>query len=217
MSKSGTVKNILFDLGGVLLNIDYHKTAEAFAKIGWPTFAEFYSQQQQKELFDKLEIGRINQADFFNELITFFKPVEHVFIQQAWNAMLLDLPQERLDFLQSIRQKYRLFLFSNTNAIHYDAFTSYLWNNYNGACLDDYFEKAYYSHILGIRKPLSKSFDYILKENNLIPTETLFIDDSKQHLEGAKQCGIKTFLFPQNENIIQLFPDIIQSAHRLYL
>jgi glucose-1-phosphatase len=212
MSNSGVIKNILFDLGGVLLNIDYQKTAKAFAEIGWPTFANFYSQQSQKELFDQLEIGEINESFFFDELISFFKPVEHTLLKQAWNAMLLDIPKSRLEFLQSLGQEYRLFLFSNTNSIHYDAFTRYLLTHHNGDCLDNYFEKAYYSHLMGQRKPHSTSFNYILKENNLQPSETLFIDDSYQHLEGARSCGIKTFHFPQNGDIIQLFPDIIQSA-----
>jgi putative hydrolase of the HAD superfamily len=214
MSNQGSIKNIIFDLGGVLLNIDYHKTAKAFTQIGWPSFADFYSQQQQKELFDQLEIGAINETDFFNQLITFFTPIEHSALKEAWNAMLLDLPAARLAFLQSLRKEYSLFLFSNTNAIHYEAFTQYISNQYEGDSLDNYFDKAYYSHVIGKRKPHPSSFDYILKENNIIPAETLFIDDSSQHIAGAASLGIKTYLFSQNSDIIELFPDIIQSVHR---
>jgi glucose-1-phosphatase len=213
MSESSSIKNILFDLGGVLLNIDYHKTIAAFNDLGWLGFADFYSQQQQKKLFDDLETGLIQQDVFFNQLSTYFKPIEYEKLETAWNAMLLDIPPARLKFLESLKEKYRLFLFSNTNAIHYQAFSKYLHEQHSGAELDNYFEKAYYSHLLGQRKPYPEAFGHILQENKLTPSETLFIDDSPQHLEGASLVGIKTYLFPQNANIIELFPDIIQSAH----
>jgi glucose-1-phosphatase len=200
-------KNIIFDLGGVILNIDYMLAVKAFNNLGLPDFERFFSQAQQKQLFDLYEKGQISSADFRKELKTYCKTgVDDTTIDAAWNAMLLDLPQERLDLLKRYKNSHRTFLLSNTNEIHIDTFNIYLQNNLNIPDMVGYFEKLYLSYKVGMRKPDAEIFELILSENNLNPSETLFIDDSIQHIESANKLGIQTYwLDVKKESIVDLF------------
>lgn len=199
-------KAIIFDLGGVILNIDYHKTINSFKKLEVDNFEELYTQAQQHHVFDKFETGKITPQEFRN----YIKSVADVEltnqqIDDAWNAMLLDLPQHRIDLLNQLKKEYPIFLFSNTNAIHLKAFKNSIKNQYgNENLLDDTFNKTYYSHILGKRKPNTNGFEQIIKENNLQANKTLFIDDSQQHIEGAKKVGLQTFWL-KDKDIIDVF------------
>jgi epoxide hydrolase-like predicted phosphatase len=187
-------KNIIFDLGGVLLNIDYTLAVKAFSKLGLAGFDSFFSQAQQKQLFDLYEKGQISSPDFRNEIKTHCKnSITDQAINEAWNAMLLDLPQERLHLLKQFQQTHRTFLLSNTNEIHIDTFNIYLQKSFDIADLSGHFEKAYLSYKVGMRKPDAEIFEMVLSENKLNPKETLFIDDSIQHIEGAKLQGIQTY------------------------
>lgn len=186
------IKNIIFDLGGVLLNLNSAATSTAFKKLGLTNFDEIYSQAQQKELFDDFETGRVSAQVFREEIRKISgKNIADEEIDMAWNAMLLDLPEQRLELLDSLWMDNRLFLLSNTNEIHIDAYTNYLLKQYNVPNLSHLFEKEYYSYKIGLRKPNPEIFEFVLKENNLIAKETLFIDDSAQHVEGASRCGIQ--------------------------
>ncbi len=182
------IKNIILDLGGVLINLDYNKLNDRLGILG---LSNTFSKSEQIELFDKLEEGKISEQDFiraFNRLAEANHNRQTII--NAWNSILLDFPIERLELLKHLGQKYRLFLFSNTNSIHIRE----VYNIINRACgiknLNHYFEKIYLSNELGIRKPKTDGFDYILKDNNLKRNETLFIDDSPQHVEGAKKAGL---------------------------
>jgi glucose-1-phosphatase len=118
------IKNIIFDLGGVILNIDYNRTANAFRQLGCENFDELYSQQKQSGLFDEFETGKISPQAFINELLRVLpKGISAKQVIDAWNAMLIDLPKVRLEKLLEHKQNYRTFLLSNTNAIHEEAFT----------------------------------------------------------------------------------------------
>ncbi len=200
------IKNIIFDLGGVILNINYNLTADAFIKLGLKDFEEKYSQAKQSRLFDKLETGEISAGQFRKELKTYIGDfVSDADIDGAWNTMLLDLPAERIELLKKLSAKYRLFLLSNTNIIHFNAYSAYLQNKFGKMIFDDIFEKQYLSFKLGLRKPDKKIFELVLNENNIKPSETLFIDDSMQHIHGAEETGIITYLLQPPETIIELF------------
>jgi glucose-1-phosphatase len=200
-------KNIIFDLGGVILNIDYALTAKAFEQIQLENFDALFSQAKQQTLFDKYEKGEISSAAFRQELKKNCKiGVSDTDIDRAWNAMLLDLPKERLTILQKIKKTHRSFLLSNTNEIHIDAFHNYLLNDFKTPDLTAYFEKMYLSYKVGMRKPDAELFQLVLNENKLIAQETLFIDDSIQHIESAKKLGIQTYwLDVKKESITDLF------------
>ena len=194
------VKNIIFDLGGVILNIDYQITVEAFKKLGIDDFEEIFSQYKQSTLSDDFETGRITELEFYEGIKTISgKDFTFEEYKNAWNALLLDLPKERINILKKLSEKYRLFLFSNTNETHYKEFVTKVESDFNTI-----FEKTYYSHQFGKRKPDSDSFLSILKENNLIIEETLFVDDSIQHIESANLLGIRTLLI-QEKPITELF------------
>lgn len=194
------IKNIIFDLGGVILNIDYQLTVEAFKKLGIDDFEEIFSQYKQSTLSDDFETGRITELEFYEGIKTISgKDFTFEEYKNAWNALLLDLPKERINILKKLSKKYRLFLFSNTNETHYKEFVTKVESDFNTI-----FEKTYYSHQFGKRKPDSDSFLSILKENNLIIEETLFVDDSIQHIESTNLLGIRTLLI-QEKPITELF------------
>lgn len=187
------VKNLILDLGGVLLNLDYKRTKQAFADLGVPDFDAHYTQFKGSPLFDELETGKVSPEAFYDALragtgLT----LTNAQIEGAWNAMLLDFPVERLALLEALRKKYRLFLLSNTNAIHHEAFQKTYREATGRASLDDLFDKAYYSHLMGARKPDEEPFRMILEEQGLKAGETLFVDDTLPNLAGAHNLGIQT-------------------------
>lgn len=202
----GVVKNIIFDLGGVLLDIDYSLTIEAFKSLGIEDFEQLYSQANQTSLFDDFETGKISPSEFCEGIIALSRlDLSEKEIEDAWNAMLLSMPNERVKFLNEIGKNYRTFLLSNTNEIHIDAFLKIIKNENGLSGLDQLFEQVYYSSTLGMRKPHPETFSNVCELNNLIPEETLFIDDSIQHVEGAQIAGLRAIhLDVKSNNVIEL-------------
>ncbi len=188
------VSTILFDLGGVILNLDYNLTIEAFNKIGKESFKNLYSQASQDDTFDLFETGQISKEEFRNYIRNVLGThLTDEMIDSAWNAMLLDLPEERVELLLQLKERYRICLFSNTNAIHLRKFQEIIRDAYgNSNLLEELFHKTYYSHLIGERKPNQSAFEYILKDQSLRPEEVLFIDDSIQHIKGAESLGMAT-------------------------
>ena len=206
------IKSIIFDLGGVILNLDYSKTEDEFKKIGVLHFKELYSQKKQTVLFDDFEKGKIKPEEF----ISSFKESENLKIKEidfinAWNAMLLEIPIKKLQFIDGLKKDYKIFLLSNTNEIHIKKFEDDLKKNNMLEQFYKCFDKIYYSSRMGKRKPDENCFNQVLEENGLVAENTFFIDDSIQHIEGAVKAGIKTFHLEKNKSILDLVPDIIQS------
>ena len=196
------IKNIIFDLGGVLLNIDYKKTENAFKELGYSHFEKMYSQFTADELFVKLETGKINIADFLKVLTDSHEQnISPKQVIKAWNSMLLDWRQESLLFLSELAKSYKIFLLSNTNEIHQEAFNRIL-NTQNGmSSIDHLFTKAWYSHKIHFRKPNADIFEFVLKDAGITAAETLFIDDSANNIEAAKAAGFKTHWLVSGEKI----------------
>jgi putative hydrolase of the HAD superfamily len=188
------IRHIIFDLGGVLLNIDYQLTEQAFKNLGIAAFDAIYSQLKQTPLFDELETGKITALDFYDTLRHLSGlDIPNDRLEKAWNAMLLDFPLRRLQLLQQLRLYHDLFLLSNTNEIHEAAFSQTLFSQHAlPAGLGVFFDRVYFSHQIGLRKPNREVFELVLQENQLQPNHTLFIDDSPQHIETAKKLGIQT-------------------------
>ena len=196
---------IIFDLGGVLLNLDYQKTEDAFVQLGLTNFALEYSQLQQTDLFDQFECGKISSFHFINRILDLLPPGTNANqVVHAWNAMILDFPTDRLKKLENLAKKNRLFLLSNTNDLHLDAVKRALKKAVGHENLAQYFEKVYYSCELNMRKPHVETFQYVLNDNNLDQAHTIFIDDSPQHIEGAKLAGIDTILLQKNQEVMDL-------------
>lgn len=197
---------IIFDLGGVLLNLDYDLTEKAFISLGMADFGESYSQLQQTHLFDRFEKGEVSSFHFVNQLLDRLPPGTTANqVVHAWDAMILDFPVKRLQFLEELSNKYRIFLLSNTNDLHIDAVRRSLEKSVGHRNLEQYFEKTYFSSAIGMRKPDSEIFAFVCTENNLDPAKTIFIDDSPQHIEGAKAVGIQAILLGKNQDVSSLF------------
>lgn len=187
------IKHIIFDLGGVIINLNYQLTYKAFEDLGVKEFTSLYNQFTLNTLFDDLETGKVEPVVFLDEMQKHTTPgTTHQQIMDAWNAMLLDFPLRRLQILQQLRHHYGLYLLSNTNEIHMNAFNKILQDSRGIPSLAAFFDKAYYSHEIGLRKPHPESFQFVLEENGLDPAETLFIDDTLPNIEGAKAVGLQT-------------------------
>ena len=203
------IDNIIFDLGNVILNIDYQNTIDAFEKIGVINASSFYSKSSQLNIFSQLETGRISKHDFVLEIQKFAPKASATQIINAWNAILQDLPDERLEVLKKIKDKFSIFLLSNTNSIHVEK----IIDNLGVKKYEEFynlFDKVYYSHEIKLRKPNADIFKLVIKENCLSIKNTLFIDDSIQHIESAKKIGLKTYHLDGNKTLESIFPDIIQ-------
>lgn len=188
-----SIKNIIFDLGGVIINLDYAKSTDALRTFASADTQVDFSQQAQSELFDLYERGDISCEAFREGLRQEYGlQATDDQLDEAWNSMLLDIPAERIALLKALSKKYRLFLLSNTNAIHMRAFNQIVADNFGIPSLDSLFEKAYYSHLVRKRKPGAEVFEQILAENGLRKEETLFIDDTWQHIDGAQKVGLQT-------------------------
>jgi len=201
-------KAIIFDLGAVILNINYQNTIDEFTKLGVKNASTFYSKKVQTNLFNQIETGMISSNKFLKALQKETKNANINQVEKAWNAMLLDLPEERVQLIRKLKNNHSVYLLSNTNAIHIDAFKKQLGNK-KWLAFCKLFDKMYLSHELGLRKPDIKIFEYILKEQKLKAEEVFFIDDSPQHIASAKKIGIHCHHLLDDENIITLFPDII--------
>lgn len=204
---SQNIENIIFDLGGVILNLDYSKTTQAFKDLGLTNFDEMYSQAAQTGLFDRFEKGLCSPSYFVNALLDYMPsgttPNQ---IVAAWNAMILEFPIENLEFLLSLKKKYRVFLLSNTNEIHIQHFHRKLNQTVAEDSLVPYFEKVYYSSDLNLRKPELEIFEKVCNDNRLDRSKTIFIDDTLQHIEGAKKAGLQTMYFQKGAlNLTELF------------
>ncbi|HEY9363635.1 MAG TPA: HAD family phosphatase [Chitinophagaceae bacterium] len=198
------IKNIIFDLGGVLLNIDFNKTQKAFADLGVTNFIDLYTQFHSTPLFVDYETGKISDEKFIEGIRSSAGiPLSDENVISAWNALLLDFPIERLKLLEKLKTKYRLFLLSNTNALHHAVFQKTVLD-LSGKAFDDYFEKAYYSHSMGMRKPGVEIYEWVLKQNNLSAQETLFIDDTLINIEGAKKAGLQAIHLQSPMTILEL-------------
>lgn len=203
------INTIIFDLGGVILNIDYKRTIDEFKKLGIKNAEHLYSKKRQSELFDQIETGKITKEYFLKKLKERTTNSKLDEVRNAWNALLLDLPEKRVKMLQELKKKYNLILLSNTNIIHIEAlkkkFGEKKYNEFYNL-----FNKVYYSHEINVRKPSKDAFNVIIKQNKLTINRVLFIDDSPQHISSAKKIGINTLHIDSEKDITDLIVDIIQ-------
>ncbi|HEX8334560.1 MAG TPA: HAD family phosphatase [Segetibacter sp.] len=197
------IKNIIFDLGGVFIEIDYPKTEKAFIKLGVINFNEFYNQHHASDLFENLETGKASADEFYDAFREKIQTdLSNADIKNAWNAMLGKFYPKHLKLLEKLRDQYKVVLFSNTNIIHYEAFQKIYREQTGNDTFDDYFIAAHYSHVLGLRKPYPEAFKAVLQKENLVAKETLFIDDTIKNIEGAKKVGLNTIWLESPETLI---------------
>lgn len=200
------INSVIFDLGGVLFDIDYSFTQKAFIALGAKEFNELYSQQKQAGLFDEFEKGNVS-AEHFRAGMKKFLPahISEKQVDDAWNALLIGFPGEKVTLLNKLKQRHRLFLLSNTNDIHLPAVLEMMDKAHGKGIMTTMFEKEYYSCRMGTRKPDIEIFEKVCKENDLDPFTTLFIDDSIQNIEGAKKFGLQTLHYNSSISLEEYF------------
>lgn len=199
------IENVILDLGGVILNIDYNLTRSAFERLGVSHFDNMYSQQNANLLFQDLEKGMVSEKDFFQRLNQMAGlHLSDSQIREAWNALLLDFRESTLDFLEILKTKCRLFLFSNTNFIHLNAFREIYNRSPRVHSFEEFFIKAYYSCEIGFRKPDPESYVWLLNDINCSPQSSLFIDDTLQNIDAARNCGMKAIHLQPGQKLEEL-------------
>ena len=186
------IKNIIFDLGGVLLDLDIDKTRQAFQDLGLYDTIEKGGWSYKNNIFPDMEKGLLSDDEFRDGIRTLLPDeASDEEIDAAWCAMLIRVPERKVELLKHLRLNYNLFLFSNTNNIHLTNFRRSFSDSF-GFAFDDLFSKTFYSHEIKRRKPDTKSFELVLKKAGINAPETLFIDDLEINIEGAKQVGLQT-------------------------
>jgi putative hydrolase of the HAD superfamily len=200
------LSTIIFDLGGVILNLDTKLSVKAFAELSGLEDKEIYAKFLEEVWSYAFEKGEIDAPTFRNELRRSLQvDLLDEQIDKAWNAMLIDLPISRLQMVAGLKDKYQLFVLSNTNAIHIEVFNKMVAATTNGGSITDYFDKVYYSHELGMRKPDTEIFTYVIDINHLDPQKTLFIDDMENNIIAAQSVGLRTVHLSDQDYLTELF------------
>jgi putative hydrolase of the HAD superfamily len=202
-----TFDAIIFDLGGVILDISLELTKDAFKQMGIAHFEKMYTLKDANPLFQQLEKGMITEEEFYDGFrISSGIPITNNDIKNCWNALLLKYRPATLHALVELKKKHRIFLLSNTNIIHRKAFNKIYESQFGNGSLDDFFHKAYYSYEIGLRKPDLEAYEFVLKQNNLTPSKTLFIDDSEPNVESAKKAGMEGIVLREGMRVEELSP-----------
>lgn len=187
------IKNIIFDLGGVIMNLNVPKTITEFKRLGIINIVNDTGHHYTYPIFYDFETGKVSENEFVKKLSHMSRNnPSHIQIVEAWNAMILEMPRERIDILLNLKKNYKIYLLSNTNSIHQKKFISEV-NEANNFSFNDLFEKAYYSHEIGMRKPNEEVFHFVLQDSKLNAEETLFVDDSFDNIKVAMNAGIRAF------------------------
>lgn len=199
------VKNIIFDLGGVLLNIDPTKTIEAFGRLGMKQLIGDKGLSYDHDIFYLMEQGKVTPEEFRNGVRQLIPAeVTDDQIDTAWTAMLLDFPANRVELVKNLRNKYKIYLFSNTNAIHVAKYQAN-FKSQHGFDVSSLFEIDFYSNEIGYRKPSPESFQEIIRLSEINPEESIFIDDSLPNVEAAIGCGLKGYWLEPGQKVEEVF------------
>lgn len=189
--KTSKINTIIFDLGGVLLNINPLLSLLEFEKISGIPKEELINRLRVDKIFEKFDTGSLNSAQFRSELCRIMnKKASDVDIDKAWNKLLLDFPDSRVKLLLDLRKNYRIFLLSNTNIIHFEKYTSDFYNNF-GIPMTDLFETTFLSFEIGMHKPDAGIYQQLIQKANIEPSESIFFDDTLANIEATLLMGIK--------------------------
>ena len=202
-----SIKNLIFDLGGVILDLSVDTTLSSFANLSGieeRTVKKLFASSPEFEFYEK---GGISDEEFREFVKNLYKiNASDDSLDACWNAMLLGFPKKKLQLLETLKGKYNVYLLSNTNNIHLQYINNILLPRVNHhTSLDDFFHRAYYSHRMKKRKPDAEIFEQVLNEGNFLPEETLFLDDNQSNVEGAGKLGIKTVHVANPDMIFDYF------------
>lgn len=200
------IKNIIFDLGNVLMNLNFNATINAFQKLGLNEDIIDKGHAYSDPVFYQLEIGEIGIETFCAGIRQLLKnpAATNLQIEDAWYAIIGDVPEKRVKKLQVLNQKYRVFLYSNTNKLHIDRLRVD-FKTQHGIEFDSLFEQAFYSHEIHDRKPNLSSFEKVIQLSGVNPEETLFVDDLEKNIIGAQAAGLQTFWLKEGMEMAEIF------------
>lgn len=203
------IRNILFDFGGIITDLDKQATIDAFKRLGTDV-TPYVGNYAQKGPFAALETGRITARQFADEIMkqTANGTTEEN-IYEAWNRMLTGIPERRLQLLRELKQHYRLFLLSNINPIHWEFSRNHLFPSLP----ESYFEKLYLSYECELAKPDRAIFEFFLRDSGIAAEETLFIDDSEDNCQSARALGFNVFHSRNRDDWMELFKDKPYAIH----
>lgn len=206
MNVASNIKTIIFDLGGVIMDLSLDHTFQSFAELSGRDKAHV-KERFHNSGFEDYERGLISD-EAFRAFVreTLAIQASDAQLDESWNAMLRGISKAKLDLLLNLKNKYSVFLLSNTNNIHLNFVNSAVLPRTGGTNnLDHYFHRAYYSHIMKMRKPDAEIYEQVLKESRLDPAQTLFLDDNADNIAGAKSVGIQTVQVISPDMILEYF------------
>jgi putative hydrolase of the HAD superfamily len=205
MQRLDTIKTIIFDFGGVLVNLDKQACINAFKNLGVTDIEKYVNEYSQSGLLLDLEKGLISAQEFRETIKQMSsKEITNEQIDTAWKAFLLDVPDYKLAFIRELRKKFRVVLLSNTNIIHMN-FAKKQYFSKNGFSIDTYFDRCYLSYEIGMVKPSREIFEFILREERISGQECLFLDDGETNIQIASELGINTYWVKPSEDFRPLF------------
>jgi putative hydrolase of the HAD superfamily len=200
------IKNIIFDLGKVLLNLDFNASVVAFQKLGLKTDVLDNKQAYSDPVFYELEVGKVTPKEFCNRVrkVLNNQDATDLQIEDAWYSMILDVPANRVKVVQELSKSYNVYLFSNTNKIHIERLHR-AFKAEHGIDFPSLFVKDYYSHEIHERKPDLSSYQKVIELAGINPEESIFIDDLEKNIIGAQQSGLKTFWLKEGMEMTDIF------------
>lgn len=202
------IKNILFDLGGVIITLNKQNALNRFTEIGFPNIEEYLGEFRQEGIFLEYEEGKISPENFYKEFrrLSNNENISAEDIDSGWLAFLVGIPEYKFQLLKDLRKKYNVYLLSNTNP---SIMGWALSNDFSpeGLPMDAYFDKCYLSFKIGCAKPDREIFDYIIEDSGMVPSETLFLDDGKANVEMGQKLGFQTYQVDQTEDLRKVFTD----------
>ncbi len=204
--KEQSIETIIFDFGGVVIDIDPQITVKKLQELGFEDVSKFQSSEFIDDIVRKFERG-IFTPEMFRERIRAFLELDITDqqIDDAWNALIYDIPAERIEILEQVKKNYKMLLLSNSNEIHYDLYVRDLQLRFGYREFDELFHKAYFSFDTHLSKPDSEAYEFIMYQHDLNPAKTLFIDDNEENIKTAKSLGLKTYLLKKPQRIRDIF------------
>ncbi len=202
------IKNIIFDFGGVILDIDPELTINEFIKLGVSDFDRLLTPEFTEEIIGKFERGILTPEVFRAKLKSFLDiDITDQQLDDAWNSLLYDIPAERIEIIEQVKKNYQILLLSNSNEIHYDLYVRDLQLRFGYREFDELFHKAYFSFDLHLLKPNPDIYEFVINQHGFLPEETLFIDDKMENIEAAGKLGLKTYQLEKPERVRDIFTD----------
>lgn len=208
MAQEGLIRNILFDLGGVILDIDFQLTVKAFYDLGFPAELLQYPNSMGTDVYYRYESGQIDTEQFKQEL----KERSGVNISdedfhRAWTALILRIPQAHIELLDKLRRKFNLYMLSNTSDLHVQAWEQ-MYERQAGKSIYKVFDRIYYSHEIGFRKPDHGAWKHVLEDARIKPEETLYLDDLIQNVKAAQELGFQAIHIHERTTLTDLGFDL---------